>query len=229
MRATAIAAAVTLCAGAAVRLRQGAGFQDYARVREVHPEYQSVNVPRQECYSEVVPQSATAARRLDRRSAHRWRRGRIAGVALRRGQRTCGVRGRRGGRRRHRRRPGRRTATMRSNTPSAKCAAAARWTTGKAASAATACRTSTRAASYSTMLPYDPGPQSARARERRAGRSLAMSPSGPAPALRVDVRIGDDRHHEGSHVEAGARGADPARELCGIRAYRLTRSAASSR
>ena len=56
MRTTAIAAAVTLCVGAPSAFANGSGFEDYARVREVTPEYQSVNVPRQECYSEVVPQ-----------------------------------------------------------------------------------------------------------------------------------------------------------------------------
>jgi uncharacterized protein YcfJ len=56
MRTTAIAAAVTLCVGAPSVFANGGGFEDYARVREVTPEYQSVNVPRQECYSEVVPQ-----------------------------------------------------------------------------------------------------------------------------------------------------------------------------
>jgi uncharacterized protein YcfJ len=56
MRTTAIAAAVTLCVGAPSVFANGGGFEDYARVREVTPQYQSVNVPRQECYSEVVPQ-----------------------------------------------------------------------------------------------------------------------------------------------------------------------------
>jgi len=35
----------------------GATFEDYARVRGVTPEYDKVNVPRQECYSEVVPRT----------------------------------------------------------------------------------------------------------------------------------------------------------------------------
>ena len=58
MRTTAIAAALTLCVGAPSVFANGGGFEDYARVREVTPEYQSVNVPRQECYSEVVPQQS---------------------------------------------------------------------------------------------------------------------------------------------------------------------------
>jgi uncharacterized protein YcfJ len=35
----------------------GGEFQDYARVREVDPQYERVNVPRKECYSDYVPES----------------------------------------------------------------------------------------------------------------------------------------------------------------------------
>jgi uncharacterized protein YcfJ len=57
MRTTAIAAAVALTLGAPAAFAGGPTFEDYARVRDVTPEYENVNVPRQECYSEVVPQT----------------------------------------------------------------------------------------------------------------------------------------------------------------------------
>jgi len=56
MRTTAIAAGVALTLGAPAAFAGGPAFEDYARVREVTPEYENVSVPRQECYSEVVPQ-----------------------------------------------------------------------------------------------------------------------------------------------------------------------------
>jgi uncharacterized protein YcfJ len=34
----------------------GAPYEDYARVRSAMPEYEKVNVPRKECYSEYVPE-----------------------------------------------------------------------------------------------------------------------------------------------------------------------------
>jgi uncharacterized protein YcfJ len=56
MRTTAIATSVALALGAPAAFAGGPAFEDYARVRDVTPEYENVNVPRQECYSEVVPQ-----------------------------------------------------------------------------------------------------------------------------------------------------------------------------
>jgi uncharacterized protein YcfJ len=35
----------------------GGAFQDYARVRQVDPQYEKVNVQRQECYSDYVPET----------------------------------------------------------------------------------------------------------------------------------------------------------------------------
>jgi uncharacterized protein YcfJ len=52
--ALSVGAALVLSAGTAFA---GPEFQDYARVQNVSPEYESVNIPRQECYSEVVPQT----------------------------------------------------------------------------------------------------------------------------------------------------------------------------
>lgn len=51
---TAVAATLTLGTSAAFA---GGGFEDYARVTYVTPEYDKVNVPREECYSDVVPQA----------------------------------------------------------------------------------------------------------------------------------------------------------------------------
>jgi uncharacterized protein YcfJ len=55
MSKTAIAAAVLMAMGAPAAFA-GPSFDDYARVTQVTPEYQRVNVPRQECYSEYVPE-----------------------------------------------------------------------------------------------------------------------------------------------------------------------------
>jgi uncharacterized protein YcfJ len=61
MKRTAFAAAATLAlTGTAFA---GTDFQDYARVQNVAPQYEQINVPRQECYSEMVPQ--TSYRRSD--------------------------------------------------------------------------------------------------------------------------------------------------------------------
>jgi len=57
MKRTAFAVAATLAFGAGTAF-SGADFQDYARVRNVSPQYEQVNVPRQECYSEMVPQKS---------------------------------------------------------------------------------------------------------------------------------------------------------------------------
>jgi uncharacterized protein YcfJ len=54
--AYAIGAALT-AASPAFAGADGGGFQDYARVREVDPQYERINVPRKECYSEYVPES----------------------------------------------------------------------------------------------------------------------------------------------------------------------------
>ncbi len=55
MSKTAIAAAVLMIVGAPAAFA-GASYDDYARVTQVTPEYQRVAVPRQECYSEYVPE-----------------------------------------------------------------------------------------------------------------------------------------------------------------------------
>lgn len=52
-RISTIAAALSLSANAAFG---GQVFEDYARVRDVTPEYERVNLPRKECYSEYVPE-----------------------------------------------------------------------------------------------------------------------------------------------------------------------------
>ncbi|HEU5282837.1 MAG TPA: glycine zipper 2TM domain-containing protein [Burkholderiales bacterium] len=57
MKPTAIALAAALAAAAPVALAGGGSFQDTARVKDVDPEYERVNVPRKECYSEYVPES----------------------------------------------------------------------------------------------------------------------------------------------------------------------------
>lgn len=55
MNKTAMAAALTLTLGAGSAFA-GPAYDDYARVTQVTPEYQRVSVPRQECWSEVVPE-----------------------------------------------------------------------------------------------------------------------------------------------------------------------------
>jgi len=55
MSKTAIAAAVLAIMGTPAAFA-GPSYDDYARVTQVTPEYQRVNVPRQECYSEYVPE-----------------------------------------------------------------------------------------------------------------------------------------------------------------------------
>lgn len=35
----------------------GSSFEDYARVKDVAPQYERVNLPRKECYSEYVPEA----------------------------------------------------------------------------------------------------------------------------------------------------------------------------
>ncbi len=57
MKRTALTMAATLALGTGTAFA-GADFQDYARVENVSPQYERVNIPRQECYSEVVPQSS---------------------------------------------------------------------------------------------------------------------------------------------------------------------------
>ena len=55
MSKTVIAAALSMAMGTSVAFA-GPTYDDYARVTQVTPEYQRVSVPRQECYSEVVPE-----------------------------------------------------------------------------------------------------------------------------------------------------------------------------
>jgi uncharacterized protein YcfJ len=57
MTRTAIALASALALAAPAALADGGSFQDTARVKDVDPEYERVNVPRKECYSEYVPES----------------------------------------------------------------------------------------------------------------------------------------------------------------------------
>jgi uncharacterized protein YcfJ len=55
MKRTAIAVAAGLALGPSAAFAGGGIYEDYARVREVTPEYESVNLPRKDCYSEYVP------------------------------------------------------------------------------------------------------------------------------------------------------------------------------
>jgi uncharacterized protein YcfJ len=55
MKGTAFAVAATLALGVGTAFA-GAGFQDYARVENVSPQYEQISVPSQACYSEMVPQ-----------------------------------------------------------------------------------------------------------------------------------------------------------------------------
>jgi uncharacterized protein YcfJ len=55
MKITALTVAVALAFGATAAFA-GPTFEDYARVRDVTPQYDQVNVPRKECYSEYVPE-----------------------------------------------------------------------------------------------------------------------------------------------------------------------------
>ena len=52
MKTTALTVAVALAFGATAAFA-GPTFEDYARVRDVTPQYDQVNVPRKECYSEI--------------------------------------------------------------------------------------------------------------------------------------------------------------------------------
>jgi len=56
MKRTAIAIAVALAARAPAAFA-GHDYDDYARVTDVEPQYERVNVPRQECTTEYEPQS----------------------------------------------------------------------------------------------------------------------------------------------------------------------------
>jgi uncharacterized protein YcfJ len=57
MKNTAFALAAALAASPAAVAFDGGGFEDYARVRDVDPQYEKVNVPRKECYSDYEPES----------------------------------------------------------------------------------------------------------------------------------------------------------------------------
>ena len=50
-------AAALAAASPAALVVHGGEFEDYARVREVDPQYEKVNVPRKECYSEYEPET----------------------------------------------------------------------------------------------------------------------------------------------------------------------------
>src|SRR5262245_29163783 len=76
MKPTAIALAAALAASASIALAGGGTFQDYARVKNVDPEYERVNVPRKECYSEYVPDNS-----YDQRGGKRLVGPLIGGVA----------------------------------------------------------------------------------------------------------------------------------------------------
>ena len=56
MKRTAIAIAVALATGTPAAFA-GHDYDDYARVIDVDPQYERINVPRQECYTEYEPQS----------------------------------------------------------------------------------------------------------------------------------------------------------------------------
>ena len=58
---TTLSAALALLAPTAFA---GQAFEDYARVREVTPEYEKVNLPRKECFSEYVPEHQRQHRSL---------------------------------------------------------------------------------------------------------------------------------------------------------------------
>jgi uncharacterized protein YcfJ len=64
MKRTAIAIAAALAVGAPTAFA-ARDFDDYAVVKEVDPEYERVNVPRKECYTEYEPR---VYRREDQRS-----------------------------------------------------------------------------------------------------------------------------------------------------------------
>ena len=106
MKNTAFALAAALAASPAASAFDGGGFEDYARVRDVDPQYEKVNVPRKECYSEYEPEGRYARR--GRRSLVGPLIGgeveRPARCAGRRRQRQGRCRGRRCGSGRHRRR-----------------------------------------------------------------------------------------------------------------------------
>jgi uncharacterized protein YcfJ len=58
MNKIAHAAAAALAAAASSAIAgDGGSFQDYAQVRQVDPQYDRVNAPRKECYSEYVPET----------------------------------------------------------------------------------------------------------------------------------------------------------------------------
>jgi uncharacterized protein YcfJ len=59
MRRIAIALATALALATSAAQAGGGSFQDTARVKDVDPEYERVNVPRKECYSDYVPESHT--------------------------------------------------------------------------------------------------------------------------------------------------------------------------
>ena len=60
---TAIATAISLTL-AAPATRASHVFEDYAKVKNVVPQYEKVNLPRKECFSEFVPESRSRHRSL---------------------------------------------------------------------------------------------------------------------------------------------------------------------
>jgi len=56
VKRTALTMAATMAVGAGTAVA-GTDFQDYARVQNVSPQYERINAPRQECYTEAVPQA----------------------------------------------------------------------------------------------------------------------------------------------------------------------------
>ena len=60
MSKTVFAAAVSMAMGTSIAFA-APSYEDYARVTQVTPEYQRVSVPREECYSEVVPERQVIA------------------------------------------------------------------------------------------------------------------------------------------------------------------------
>ena len=58
MQRSAFVMATALATATPAALAGGGGFQDYARVTGIEPQYEQVNVPATECYSEYVPQAA---------------------------------------------------------------------------------------------------------------------------------------------------------------------------
>ena len=144
MKTTALTVAVALAVGATTAVA-GPTFEDYARVREVTPQYDQVNVPRKECYSEYVPGRASdrgglsparslaaslaaCSARVSDRAMDAWRRRQPAQWSVQSWETSWG------------------TAIEVANTKSGRYVVAARWTTSRVVYPATAWPTSIRGA-----------------------------------------------------------------------------------